>query len=855
LALPRAAQRDLIVSESARRIAEVVKSALELEPNEWSGFLDQTCRDDGRLRTEVESLLQFREAAGSFIEQPALHVAAEMMAGMQSLDTEQSIAGYRLLSKIGTGGMGDVYLAEDVELCRKVALKLVRPTMSTDDIVARFRHEEQILASLNHANIAQLYGGGATANGIPFFAMEYVEGERIDEYCRRASLSLNTRLELFRKVCSAVHYAHQHLVIHRDLKPSNILVTAAGEPKLLDFGIAKLLDTHHLPAPLAPTMVGVMTPDYASPEQVRGEAITTASDIYSLGVILYELLTECRPYQTKSRRPDEVARAVTEQEPLRPSTVDRSQRSEIRREKSLRGDLDNIILMALRKEPQRRYSSVAQFAEDIRRHLEGRPVIARKDTVGYRAAKFVQRNKIGVTAATLVALSLVGGIVATTRQADIATAERNRARKEAAKADRVTAFLQNVLGFSDPGWASSNPQRNRDATIAEALVEAARRAETELADEPEALAAVHFTIGTTYRVQSRFPEAEPHLRAALEIRRRVLGQRHSETAQSMVALGEWCVLSSRFPEAESLFREAIPIFRSAQDAKWLAIVLNDSGILKSTTGDHAAAEGLLQEGLEVSDELKGAERAPRAMIYSALGAARRDQGDLAQGAEFLQKAIEEHRALPGGQRSELAFALQNLGGIRLLRAEYDKAEPLLREAFELFRKTVGENHQSSAYPLTLLSELYYRLGDHQQAREEIEHALRIQQRALAPDHIDFTWSRITLAKILMRTGALPEAEIYLRSALEKLALSLPQDHTGAASAHGALGECLVLQTRYAEAEPLLLESHRVFQGRMGAADPRTESARDRLIKLYEAWGKPAEAARYRTADTHLGGRE
>ena len=282
-------------------------------------FLDEACAGDAETRAEVDSLLKFQAQADGFIEQGALNLAAEALAQDGSLAGEQMIGGYKILSKIGAGGMGDVYLAEDIQLRRKVALKLVRAAMSTDDIVARFRHEEQILASLNDPNIAHLYGGGVTANGIPFFVMEYVEGLRIDEYCDRHDLTIAARLQLFRKVCSAVHYAHQHLVIHRDLKPSNILVTEAGEPKLLDFGIAKLLKADES-AP-AVTLVGVMTPDYASPEQVRGESITTASDVYSLGVIFYELLTGHGPYQVKNRNPGEIARAITDQEPERPSTA------------------------------------------------------------------------------------------------------------------------------------------------------------------------------------------------------------------------------------------------------------------------------------------------------------------------------------------------------------------------------------------------------------------------------------------------------------------------------------------------------------------------------------------------------
>jgi non-specific serine/threonine protein kinase/serine/threonine-protein kinase len=412
-------------TDRSRRIAELVKSALEREPLERRAFVDGVCASDHDLRAEVDSLLQFEQPASHFIEDGALEHAAQMMAREESFDAQQQIGDYRILSRIGSGGMGDVYLAEDTKLRRKVALKLVRTPLVTEEIAARFRQEEQILARLNHPNIAQLYGSGLALNDVPFFAMEFVEGLRIDDYCQRQNLALAARLQLFRKVCSAVHYAHQHLVIHRDLKPSNILVTADGEPKLLDFGIAKLIDPQQLPAG-TPTMVGVMTPDYASPEQVRGESITTASDTYSLGVVLFELLTGQRPYRTKSGRPDEIARAIAEENTARPSTAltkaPAHSPSAIVTPKSLKGDLDNIVLMAMRKEPERRYTSVAQFSEDIRRHLDGLPVIAPKGALGYRAGKFVRRHKFGVVAASLILVTLIGGIAATLR-------EKNRAQR------------------------------------------------------------------------------------------------------------------------------------------------------------------------------------------------------------------------------------------------------------------------------------------------------------------------------------------------------------------------------------------------------------------------------------------
>jgi len=350
----------------------------------------------------------------------------------RELKSGERLGDYKIISLIGEGGMGEVYLAGDTKLGRKVAIKLLKLGFGTANFVRHFHQEERILAGLTHPNIAQLYGGDLTSKGLPYFAMEYVEGARLDDYCREKQLSITERLALFCKICAAVSYAHHRLVIHRDLKPANIRVTVEGEPKLLDFGIAKLLDPTTSEIEQTMTFAAVMTPDYASPEQVRGETMMTASDVYSLGVVLYELLTGQKPYKIDSRTPVNVARAVTEQEPTKPSTAIArisDPQSTIRNPRLLRGDLDNIVLKALRKEPERRYASVDQLSEDIRRHLEGRPVIARKDTLGYRTSKFVARNKIAVAAAALVILSLIGGIATTGWQAHRANQQRARAER------------------------------------------------------------------------------------------------------------------------------------------------------------------------------------------------------------------------------------------------------------------------------------------------------------------------------------------------------------------------------------------------------------------------------------------
>ena len=423
-------------AERYSRIQELFDAAVDLPSEQRAAFLERECAGDTALRDEVEALLADDAASGSFGEQPRFVISENLLAG----ESDEQLTGrrfgvYEVIREIGRGGLGAVYLAAraDDEYRKEVALKLIRRGLDTDDILRRFRTERQILAQLDHPNIARLLDGGTSDDGLPYFVMEYVQGEPISTYCDTKGLKLNERLELFRKVCAAVTYAHQHLVVHRDLKPSNILVTEDGEPKLLDFGIAKLLTAEdELFTQTAPGL-RAMTPDYASPEQIKGEKITTASDVYSLGVLLYELLTGQKPYRLKTRTTDEISRAITGQEPERPSTAAATTTSNrtpnVDTKKSLRGDLDNIVLMAMRKEPHRRYASAAALAEDLRRHQEGLTVTARPNTFRYRAGKFIKRHRAGVAAAALVLLTLIGGMIATLWQANVARAAQARAEK------------------------------------------------------------------------------------------------------------------------------------------------------------------------------------------------------------------------------------------------------------------------------------------------------------------------------------------------------------------------------------------------------------------------------------------
>jgi len=430
-----------------QQVKNLLAQALEVLPSDRSAFLERMCAGDSALRSEIESLVEAGDRASlGFLETPAMVDLAGIPAEPRASWIGRRIGPYQIVQKIGIGGMGEVYSAfrADDQYRKEVAIKLVRGGWDSQAVIGRFKNERQLLASLDHANIAHLLDGGTTEDGAPYFVMDLIEGRPITEYCDRHQLPPAGRLRLFLEVCSAVQYAHQRLIIHRDIKPGNILVTEEGIPKLLDFGIAKMVDANTVPASAEPTVTlfRALTPGYASPEQVNGEVITTASDVFSLGVVLYELLTGRNPYFRSDSTPQQVARAVCEEEPAKPSTAvrrraqaDAGRRREAaagpiaaeKLSKTLRGDLDNIILMALRKEPQRRYASVEQFATDIRRHLDNLPVIARKDTAKYRASKFFARHQAGVIAATLVVLTLLIALAVTLHEARIARMQRARA--------------------------------------------------------------------------------------------------------------------------------------------------------------------------------------------------------------------------------------------------------------------------------------------------------------------------------------------------------------------------------------------------------------------------------------------
>ncbi|MGH8092434.1 MAG: protein kinase domain-containing protein [Chthoniobacterales bacterium] len=785
----------------------------------------------------------------------------------RALKSGEVLGDYQILSLIGEGGMGEVYLAEDKSLGRSVAIKVLKFGLGATNFVRRFHQEERILAGLTHPNIAQLYGGGVTASGLPYFVMEYVDGTRLDDYCRRNDLSIPRRLALFQKICSAVSYAHQRLVIHRDIKAANIRVNAQGEPKLLDFGIAKLLDPATTTEP-EPTMTfaAVMTPQYASPEQVRGENITTASDVYSLGVVLYELLTGRKPYQVDKRAPGALARAIAEQEPEKPSSaVARDSKSKNRNSadpqstnpdppftihdsrftgsnpRVLRGDLDNIVLKALRKEPERRYASVEQFSDDIQRHLEGRPVLARKDTVGYRASKFVRRNKIAVAATVLILLAIIGGSITALWEANNARQQRTVAEREKLKAERVNAFLQDMLGAAAP------EAKGIDVKVVDVLAEASRRARSELAKQPDVMASVLMTLGHTYISLGQYGPAVADLRSALDASLKANGELNATTATTMGWLGLALVFQDKAGEGEAISAKAVQLQRRLhpEGSAELGIASYGLGLSLLAKGDAKSAEPHLQEAAELVGRFLGQKHGYYVAALTSLAGAHEALGDPDEAERLYRHAIDIGRTVEPRYRIFLAQATSYFGLLLTRQQKYDEAESVLKESESIYREVLGDSNSSVPSVEADLAWLYFLEGDYPRAETEYRKALELLPKFFRPEHSSVLATETNFGLTLTRLDKAAEGEPYLRKALAIRRKTRPPGDPLIASAESALGECLTAQQRYSEAESLLLHSYAIQKSTLPASDPHLLETRQRLSDLYERWEKPEQAAAYR----------
>ncbi|HKP67661.1 MAG TPA: tetratricopeptide repeat protein [Pyrinomonadaceae bacterium] len=816
----------MIPSDQWEKVKTILQAAIDLPDGDRAAFIDKESAGDEDVRSEVETLLEAHDEAGTFIGSPIASVS-DLLGGTQGASREgQEIGAYKILREVGRGGMGAVYLAEraDSQFKKQVAVKLIKRGLDTDEIVSRFRNERQILASLEHPNIARLLDGGATDDGLPFLVMEYVEGTKLTTFCNDRALGINERLDIFLAACSAVAHAHRNLIVHRDLKPSNIFVTADGQPKLLDFGIATLLTpSGDLATRRTSPDLNVMTPEYASPEQVLGEPVTTQSDVYSLGVILYELLSGSRPYEFESRSLEKILRTVCDFEPARPSSRSHPNVGDVDvrplNRKSLRGDLDNIVLMAIRKEHERRYTSVEQFAEDIRRFLAGLPVIAREDTFGYRASKFIRRNRAGVAASAGIGLSLIGGLAMTMRQSRIARRQRD-------KAERINRFLQRTLASADPRAAG------RDAKVTEVLKLAADAIESDFAAQPDIAADLNTTIGLTFLSLGQVEDAEPHLEHALDARSRLYGPVHPETAVAMNNFGRVVQSKGDLRRAESLFRRSLSIMRRSRSADPLdvASVLGNLGYLLMLEAIYDEAIDMHGEELAILGRTRG-EHHPEfartlgnlANIYAAIG-------DTVTAEPMHRRALTITRRYYRGEHPDIAQAMLHLA-IPIQAAKPNEAEDLCRSSLEMRRRFFGDGHPETAWSRYHLGGVLLRQGEYGEALECSDAILRYRGDSIPEMHSIINSTLLMRARGLGGLDRWSDAEPLVRECIKLRERTLPADHWLIDAALGYLGECLLEKGHFDEAAPLIRKCYFALRDKLGPEHEHTRSAKRRLVRL------------------------
>ncbi len=824
--------------ERWRRVQDLFDAALALGAEERRHYLEDACAGDPDLRTELDTLLDAERHTedDTFITDAIAAVADELASGTTSSSWEGRMVGpYRLVGELAHGGMGMVYLAEraDASYEAQVAIKVVRGGVAGSELARRFLAERQILANLAHPNIARLLDGGTTEDGTPYLVMERIQGEPIDEYCDNHRLDRDQRLDLFCRVCDAVHHAHRHLVVHRDIKPSNILVTADGEPKLLDFGVATLVDPEG--TNLA-TNIGVrlLTPAYASPEQVLDQPITTSTDVYSLGVLLYRLLTGSLPYGASELKGPQLARAIAERPPEPPSRVAAKAGQSAGR---FGRDLDAIVLTALDKDPARRYASVEAFAEDVRRYLGGMPVRARPATRRYRLRKFVARHRRGMVASA-GAVSVV--VALTTFYVVRLERERDYANAEQRKSAEVSAFLESLFKVSDPSEA-----RGQTVTAREVLDSAVAQIPHQLAGQPEVRAAMLYTLGGVYANLGLRREALPLLEQGLALRRAEPGRGSPTVGDFLARLGIVKMYVGQFDSAATLLTEAGDRLEAEYpDGDEAASAWINLSNTQRRAGRLAAADSALDRAFAA------ARRAPDddSIFAVALGARAALYLSEHRGADaepLAREAWERSRALLGEDAPRTIVELNNLGQALYQESRYAEAEPIMKEVLALHQRVDGPEHPQTATAWNNLAALYRAEGHYDEAAAAARHAVAIYRAAYGPHHERVAVATANLASIVLAGGKPEEAERLDRQALQIVVGNLPPGHIDIAVLYNNLAHVQEVQGHWHDAEASYRHALDVIGNGMGV------ETLPGSIFLANLGGALAHEGRYREAETQL----
>ncbi len=880
-------------------------------PREQRGpILAEECGGDEQLHAFVEELLaNYDGGMGGFLANPA-YLPAPDEASADATPLPRRIGHYEIVRVVGEGGMGVVYEARQENPARTVALKVIRPGLASAHVLRRFQYEAAMLGRLQHPGIACIYEAGTAEIGgeqgpatrQPFFAMEFVRGKPLNAHASERKLSIRERLQIVARICDAVQHAHQKGVIHRDLKPRNILVDASDQPKILDFGIARAVDASTRTATWethAGQLIGTLP--YMSPEQVVGEPaeIDTRSDVYALGVVLYELLSGEPPYKLDSKSIPEAARVIHDQQPPRLGSINRD----------LRGEIETIVTKALEKDKTHRYQSALALAADIRRFLAGEPLEAKRDSGWYVLRKTLARYRaaVGIAAAFVVlitAATIALGIMyhgqtlarqgaeqaweAEEQQRRLAEANEARAKDETAKAKAVTGLLQDMLSSASP-YEDKGP----DYTVRQLLDDFVVGLHDQLTDQPEVEAAVRQTVGNTYRALGLYADAEPQLRTAWDIQRRLLKDQHPDVIASRNFLAELLIRTGENAEAEQHLRIALEAARRCWGDRHeqIATILNNLGLVLQAQGAYEEAEALQRETLAMRRQLLGDEHEHVAVSLNNLAVLLRIKGNYAGAEPLYREALAIRRRLLGNEHPEVANSVHNLALLLHYRGEYDEAEALYREALDTRRKTLPGGHPDIATSLNGLAGLSRLRGDHDAAETLFRQALAIRRKALPAEHPAVARSLSNLGSVLRRKGEYDEAEALYREALAIVRAALPEEHpviaarlerlalvlidqrqyaeaeallrdslairqkalpSGGhtfAAAESRLGACLTLAGKYEEAEALLLRSHEVLKDCPEDATPVQRMALEenvrRVVQLYEASDRPAQAAQWR----------
>ncbi|GJM25884.1 MAG: hypothetical protein DHS20C16_22990 [Phycisphaerae bacterium] len=795
--------------------AQIFDAVLGMTDGEREEYLDRRCRDNPSLRTEIDSLLDAHDSAAQFLENPPVIDLQSPPPGCDDSAIIGSMIGsFRVGPLIGSGGMGRVFRSEQERPRRTVALKLLSNRVATPEVVRRFEYESEILARLDHPGIARVFEAGVHSEdtaGIPYLALEYVQNASdILSHARENGLSIRARLELFAKVSDAVHHGHQNGIIHRDLKPGNILVTPAGQPKIIDFGVARAIDPdeHATLLTRAGELVGTL--QYMSPEQCGGsqDAIDVRTDVYSLGAVLYELLTDNRPYDVNALPLLEAARVIQEQPPVKITT----------HQKALRGDIEIIVHKALQKDRDVRYASAGELASDIRRHLDSQPIDAHPPSAIYQIKKFVARYRGTTVLAGAFLLFLIAFSIITFLQAQMVAEQRDRAELEARTSDRIVQFQRDMLMAAAP-----ENTRGDEPTVKELLAHAASTASEQLGDEPEAEAVIRDTLGQAYYALGEYDDAEEQYDLAYALRDEHLGPEHSQTLNTASNLAILYVDQSRFDDAEALYQQTLALQRDTlgDDHKdTIMTTLNYCYLLERLDQSDEAIE-TLEEILPRCRASLGDDSRETLTAMNTLAVFYAKNRNFVAAEPMFREYYESALRVHGQDSPAVLTALHNLARISESLGQLEEAETLMRQAFDGRIRVLGTDHPDTFRCMGNLAKILLALDQDDEALKLVEDVFQGSTNKLGPDHFDTLRAQRAYAKALYDQNRYAEAEKHYRAALDKFTQLLPEGHREILTSTAALGGCLIALKQFEQADALLTELLEALLKSPGRTHPLT----------------------------------